>query len=188
MKANTRKITSLAMLAAISIVLVLLIRIPMFLPFLEYDPADIPIFIATFAFGPLAGFLLTVVVSVLQGLTVSAAAGPIGIVMHIFATGLFVLVAGNLYKHNKTKKGALLALICGVLIMTAAMVVWNMILTPLYMSMPVEQILPMLLPAIVPFNLIKGGINAAITFLLYKSIGNLMKGNKKTLTKPTKNV
>ncbi|MEG2957582.1 MAG: ECF transporter S component, partial [Christensenellaceae bacterium] len=68
------------------------------------------------------------------------------------------------------------------------MVVWNIILTPLYMSMPVEQILPMLLPAIVPFNLIKGGINAAITFLLYKSIGNLMKGNKKTLTKPTKNV
>ena len=72
-------------MAALSVILVAMIHIPVFLPFLEYDPADIPIFITTFAFGPLVGFILTVIVAVLQGITVSASAGIIGIMMHIFA-------------------------------------------------------------------------------------------------------
>ena len=62
--------------------------------FLEYDPADIPILICAFAYGPLAGLLLTVVVCFIQGFTVSAQSGIIGIVMHIFATGCCVLVTG----------------------------------------------------------------------------------------------
>ena len=47
--ANTRKLTTLAMLAALAIVLVALIHFPLVpaAPFLEYDPADIPIFIGT---------------------------------------------------------------------------------------------------------------------------------------------
>ena len=57
---RTARITRIAMLAAISLVLVLLIRIPFPpAPFLVYDPADVPIFIATFAFGPLTGIILT---------------------------------------------------------------------------------------------------------------------------------
>ncbi|MEG1991706.1 MAG: ECF transporter S component, partial [Christensenella sp.] len=121
-KFTTRNITGIAVMAALSIVLVALIHIPMFLPFLEYDPADIPIFITTFAFGPGIGLILTVIVSVLQGVTVSSAAGIIGIVMHILATGSFVLVAGNIYKHNKTRKGAIIGLACGVAVWTLVMV------------------------------------------------------------------
>ena len=71
---KTAKLSKMAMLAAISIVLVLLVHFPLIpaAAFLEYDPADIPIFIGTFAFGPVAGVILTVVVSVIQGLTVQA--------------------------------------------------------------------------------------------------------------------
>ena len=81
--ANTRKLTTLAMLAALAIVLVALIHFPLVpaAPFLEYDPADIPIFIGTFLFGPAAGLALTAVVCVIQGVTVSAASGPIGIII-----------------------------------------------------------------------------------------------------------
>jgi riboflavin transporter FmnP len=72
---NTIKLAKMGMLVAISVILVYFIHFPIFpaAPFLEYDPADIPIFIGTFAFGPLAGFTLTVVTSVIQGPTVSAA-------------------------------------------------------------------------------------------------------------------
>ena len=64
---RTARITKTAMLAAISLVLVLLIRIPFPpAPYLEYDPADIPIFIGTFAFGPLYGIILTLIVSFVQ--------------------------------------------------------------------------------------------------------------------------
>lgn len=178
-KFTTRNITSIAVMAALSIVLVYLVRIPLFLPFLEYDPADIPIFIMTFAFGPGVGFILTVIVAVLQGLTVSASSGIIGIIMHIVATGSFVLVAGNIYKRNKTRKNALIALIVGVGVWTAMMVLWNIIITPLYMGVPVEQVITLIVPAILPFNLIKAGINATITFGLYKSVGKLF-GLKET--------
>ncbi|MBM6829945.1 ECF transporter S component [Anaerotignum lactatifermentans] len=178
-KGNVRKLTSLGMLAAISIILVATVHFPLIpaAPFLEYDPADVPILIGTFAFGPVAGFLLTVVVSVIQGATVSAASGGfIGVIMHIFATGSCVLVAGNIYNRNKTKKTAAIALVIGALVMTAAMVVMNLIFTPIFMGAPMETVIAMLIPAIIPFNLLKAGINCAITFLLYKSISHLLKG------------
>ena len=93
-KETIKKMTVMAMLAALSIVLVYVIHFPIFpaASFLEYDPADIPILIGTFAYGPLAGVLLTVVVSVIQGMTVSSGSGLMGIAMHIFATSILVLV------------------------------------------------------------------------------------------------
>lgn len=118
---STRQLVSMAMLGAISIVLVAVIHFPLIpaAAFLEYDPADIPILICAFAYGPLAGLLLTVVVCFIQGFTVSAQSGIIGIVMHIFATGCCVLVTGNIYKRNKTRKTAVIALILGALVQTA---------------------------------------------------------------------
>lgn len=159
-KQNVRKLTALGMLGAISLILVATVHFPIIpaAPFLEYDPADVPILIGTFAFGPVAGFLLTVVVSIIQGMTVSAASGgPIGIIMHIFATGSCALIAG-------------------ALVMTGAMVLMNLVLTPIFLGTSMEEVIPMLLPAIIPFNLIKAGLNCAITFVLYKSISHLLKG------------
>lgn len=159
-KQNVRKLTALGMLGAISLILVATVHFPIIpaAPFLEYDPADVPILIGTFAFGPVAGFLLTVVVSIIQGMTVSAASGgPIGIIMHIFATGSCVLIVG-------------------ALVMTGAMVLMNLVLTPIFLGTSMEEVIPMLLPAIIPFNLIKAGLNCAITFVLYKSISHLLKG------------
>ena len=70
----TRKLTTMAMLTAISIVLVAFVHFPLLpaAPWMEYDPADIPIFIGTFLFGPAAGLGLTAVVAIIQGTTVSA--------------------------------------------------------------------------------------------------------------------
>ena len=166
---STRQLVSMAMLGAISIVLVAVIHFPLIpaAAFLEYDPADIPILICAFAYGPLAGLLLTV----------SAQSGIIGIVMHIFATGCCVLVTGSIYKRNKTRKTAVIALILGALVQTAAMVLMNMIFTPLFMGAPLETVLALMIPAIIPFNVLKAGINGVITFFLYKSISHLMKGN-----------
>lgn len=98
-KTNSAKIAKMAMLVAISIVLVMVIHLPIFpaVAFLEYDPADIPILIGTFAFGPLAGLALTVVTSVIQGLTVSSGSGLYGILMHVIATGVLVIVSGSIY-------------------------------------------------------------------------------------------
>ena len=178
-KVSTKQLVVMAMLAAISIVFVALIHFPLFpaAAFLEYDPADIPILIGTFMYGPVAGFILTVVASIIQGVTVSSGSGIIGIVMHIVATGSCTLIAGTIYFRNKTKKSAVIALVVGVITMTTAMVLMNLILTPLFMGAPVETVMAMIVPVIIPFNLLKSGINCFVTFILYKSISHADKKN-----------
>lgn len=182
MRPKLRKLVTMAMLAALSIVLVYVVHFPLFpaAPFLEYDPADIPILICTFAYGPVAGIILTVVVSVLQGMTVSAGSGIMGIAMHIFATSILVLVAGNLYRLRHTKRGAVVALVCGVAAMTAGMVFFNYLITPYFITPDIADaaavaqnrafVKTLLVPVIVPFNIIKAGINGIVTFLVYKTI------------------
>lgn len=179
-KNNLRKLTAMGMLCAVSVVLVSLIHFPLFAaaPFLEYDPADVPIFIATFSFGPLAGVLLTVVTSVIQGTTVSASSGLYGILMHIISTGSFCLAAGLMYKKIHTKKGAAMSLCLGVVIMTLVMIPANLFITPYFMGAPVSVIKGLLLPAIIPFNFLKASANAAITFFLYKRISRLWENKQ----------
>lgn len=172
---RVQKITRLGMLAALSVALVTIVHFPL-LPaasFLEYDPANIPILIAAFMYGPWYGVAITVIVSVVQGLTVSASSGIIGIIMHIGATSAFCLTAGYIYKANKTRAGALIGLIAGTLVTTLVMTGLNYLLTPLYTGSPREQVAQMLLPIIVPFNLLKAGINSALTFVVYKPVHRL---------------
>lgn len=173
---DTKNLIVMALLCALSIVLVYLIHLPIIpaAPFLEYDPADIPILIGTFIFGPAVGLLLTLVVSVIQGLTVSAASGVIGIIMHFVATGCFVIVAGLIYHKKKTLGRAIVATILGIIVMTAAMVGMNLFLTPIFMGQPMETVIAMLIPAIVPFNLIKAGLNGVIALLVFKTISGIV--------------
>lgn len=172
---KTLRLAKMGMLVAISVVLVYFIHFPIFpaVAFLEYDPADIPILIGTFAFGPGAGLLLTIVTAVIQGVTVSAASGAYGIIMHIIATSTMVLVAGVIYKKNKTKKGAVIGLVFGVIAWVIVMMGANMVITPLFMGVP-RAVVWDLMPFIAAFNFIKAGANAIITFVLYKRISGFL--------------
>lgn len=164
----------MAMLAAISLALVLLIRIPFPpAPFLVYDPADVPIIISGFAFGPLSGIAITVVVSFVQAFFL-AGDGIIGFFMHVVATGSYVLVAGLIYRGHKTKKMAVAALVAGTITWVITMIGWNLIVTPFYMGVPVKAVIAMILPILLPFNLLKAGINSIIIFLIYKPIARLL--------------
>ena len=108
-------LVKMALLTALSLVLMYLVRFPIFpsAAYLEYDMADVPILIGTFMYGPAAGLLLTGVVSLLQWLLVSPQSGWVGALMHFLATGGFVLVAGFLYRKFHTRKGAALSLLLG---------------------------------------------------------------------------
>lgn len=172
---KTKNIAKMGILAAISVVLIYLVHFPVFpaVPFLEYDPADIPILLGTFAMGPLEGFLLTVAASLIQGLTVSAQSGFYGILMHIIATGSYVIAAGTIYKRNKTKKSAIRAMATGCLVWVLVMIPANLIITPLFTGAPVGVIVN-LLPWIISFNIIKCSVNSLITFLLYKRVSPIL--------------
>jgi len=61
---------------------------------------------------------------------------------------------------------------------TVVMVMWNYLITPIFMKVPREQVVSLLLPAFIPFNLLKGGLNAAITMLLYKPVKTAIKASR----------
>jgi len=173
---NTKKLTAMALLAAISVILVYLIHFPIFpaASFLEYDPADIPLMIAGFVFGPIPALLVCAVTCAIQAMTVSAASGFIGFCMHFFATGAFVLTSGLLSKKLTSKGGTAISLVCGAIVAIFLMIPLNLIFTPMY-GTPIEAVKQLMLPVIVPFNLIKFAANAFLTFLVYIPIRKYIK-------------
>jgi len=97
------------------------------------------------------------------------------VLMHFLATGSYVAVAGFIYQRRRTQNGAIISLIVAPLFMTVIRAGANLLVTPLYMGVGREVVKGMLLPAIIPFNLLKGVINGAITLLVYKRISNFIE-------------
>lgn len=179
MKIGVNKMVKMAVLSALSIVLMLIIRFPIIpaAPFLIYEPADVPILVGTFLFGPIEGLVITFVVAFIQAFSVNASDGLVGFLMHIIATGTFVLVAGLIYRKVHSIKGAIVALIAGVLGMTLIMIPSNLFFTVKFYGVPYETVVKMLPTAIIPFNLIKAGINAVVVLLIYKPIGKFLRAS-----------
>ena len=179
-KLSTARLAKLAMMTAISIVLLLIVRIPFPpAPFLVYDPADVPIYITAFAFGPAEGLIVTLVVCLIQAFGLGGD-GLYGFLMHFVATGIVAVIIGMMYKNKKTKKRAVTALVVGVISAVVIMCIMNIIVTPAYMGAPRSAVIAMIPTVIIPFNLLKAGINAVLTFLLYKRISGLLHGSSKT--------
>lgn len=171
MKFTVKKITTLAMLAALAYVVMVFVRIPIMpaAPYLEYDPKDILLVMAGFLIGPVESTIIIILVCALELVTVSSS-GLIGFAMNVIASLCFVLPAAFIYRIKKTQFNAILGLLVGVLSMTGSMLLWNYIMTPIYMGVPREVIAGMLPTVFLPFNLIKAGINMALTLIVYKPI------------------
>ncbi|MBD5476526.1 MAG: ECF transporter S component [Lachnospiraceae bacterium] len=165
---KTQKLVTISMLCALAYVAVVVGRVPLVL-FLKYDPKDVIIVIGGLIFGPLTAFAIAVIVSVVEMFTISGT-GIWGCIMNIISSCSFACTAAFIYKKNHKLSGAILALLCGLSCQVAVMMLWNYLIAPIYMGYPREAIVKLLLPAFLPFNLIKGGLNAAITMLLYKPV------------------
>lgn len=179
-KSTTNKVIKtaiMAMLTALSIVLVYVIHIPLIpaAPFLEYDAADIPVLIGSMLLGPVSGIITLLAVCIIQALTVSASSGWIGFLMHFIASSVLVLTASIIYKRKKTHLSLIIGLVIGSLAMTAVMIPLNLIFTGIFLGAGTQTVIGMLIPAIIPFNLLKAGINSAVTFAVFTPISGILK-------------
>jgi riboflavin transporter FmnP len=163
--------------AALSLVLDLFVHFPLIpsASFLLYRPGDIPILMVSLKFGPGAGLFATAIVAVLFAL-LTGQGGPWGMLMYFLACGTFVGVAGLLYRRHRTLRGAFFGLLAGLFMMTGVMAFANLIVTPIYLGVPRSTVLGMILPVVVPFNLLKGALNATVTLLLYKKVSVFLEG------------
>ena len=165
---SVKKMVLLGMLAAVAYIMVFVVRIPVVL-FLKYEPKDVIITIGGFLLGPMASFLISLIVSLVEMVTISDT-GPIGAIMNLLSTCSFACVAALLYKRRHTLRGAIFGLLAGSILMVGVMLLWNWLLTPLYMGYPREAVEALLLPAFLPFNLLKAGLNSALVLFLYKPL------------------
>lgn len=178
---NTNKVIRIcimAMLTAVSVVLVTTLHFPL-IPaagFLEYDPADIPVLIGAMMLGPVPGLITLLAACAIQAMTVSASNGIIGFFMHFVASSALVLITSLIYRRKKTVLSLIIGLVAGSLAMTVLMIPLNIIFIPiLFPTVTTEVVIGMLIPAIIPFNLLKAGINSVITFAVFTPIAHVLK-------------
>lgn len=173
------RLVQMAMLVAISIVLVMLIRFPIFpsAPFLVYDMADVPVLIGTLLFGPWHGLLILLIESALQAMALSAD-GIVGFLMHFLASGLLVLAAGLLYRKYPTVKGMIAGLSLGSVLRTLMMIPLNFIFTVHFYGVPIDAVKELMLPAIIPFNVIISVTNSLITFFIFIPVRKYLRKGK----------
>ncbi len=168
-----RRMCVMAMLCAMAFAAVAVVRIPV-VAFLKYEPKDVLLVIGGFLFGPLAGGIMATLVALIELVTVSDT-GLIGCAMNILSSCLFVCTAAGIYQRRKTLAGAVVGLILGSLITTGAMLLWNYLITPLYMGIPRDAVADMLPTVFLPFNLLKTALNSTLAVLLYKSVVNSLR-------------
>lgn len=161
------------MLCTISYIVMVIGRVPVVL-FLKYDPKDVVITLGGMIWGPLAAFSVSMIVSTIEMLSVSNT-GVIGCMMNVLSTCSFACTASFIYRGKRTLAGAFLGLLAGSAVMTVSMLLWNYLVTPFYMGYPREAVAELILPAFLPFNLLKSGLNTCFTLLLYKPVISALK-------------
>lgn len=192
---SAKLIARVGVLGAIAALLFLIPGIPIVPPIYKLDFSTVPVLLGGFSLGYVPG-LLILLIKDLVGLTNSSSMG-VGELADFLASAAMMLTAVAIYRRHHSRRGALIGLIAGTAVMTAAAALINYyIVIPFYvaaMNMPAEAIVSMIgkvIPAVdslpkliafatTPFNLLKGVVLSVVTFLLYKRLSPLLKGEKK---------
>lgn len=167
---NTKMLTRISLLAALSVVFLLVVpRVSLVpaAPYLQYDMADVPILLAAFLLGTAPGLWVLALVSLIQGVVLGEN-GLVGAFMHFCATGGQVLVAVYLANKLSGLKGLVLGLLAGSVTRMLIMIPINLLITVYVFGQPAEIVRAAMLPGIMPFNFLVAAINSVIFFVIYK--------------------
>lgn len=174
-KFDIKKLAMLGLFTAFGYVFIFVFHFKV--SFLTLDFKDVFITIAGFVCGPLAAVGVSLAETLLELITVSDT-GFWGALMNFFGSTAFAVTASLIYKYNKSLTGAVVGLATSVFSMTAIMLVMNLVITPIYTGTDVKTVAGMILPLLLPFNLIKALLNAAVTFIIYKPVSHALKSAK----------
>lgn len=179
-----KKISVTAMLCAFAYICMFVIKFKV--AFLTFDFKDAVLTVIAFLYGPLYATVSSVLVAAVELITVSDT-GIYGFIMNALSSAVFTATCGIIYKYRRTLAGAVFGSISAVLSMTAVMLVANMLITPFYMGVGRSDVAAMIPTLLLPFNLVKGVVNAAVTMIIYKPITTALKkaGLSKTSAQKT---
>lgn len=195
-RTKTRMVAQVGMLGAIATVLMLFeIPLPFAPAFYQIDFSEVPVLVGCFTMGPLAGAAIEFIKILLNFAINGTITAGVGEAANFLIGCALVVPAGLIYKKKRTRTGAIVGMISGTAIMTAAGCFLNaFILLPAYakaFEMPIDALVGMgsainggitnlftfVLFAVAPFNLLKGVLVSMIVFLIYKKISPIFKMN-----------
>lgn len=195
---STRKVAVCGMFAAIAAVLMVLeMPVPFAPPFYALDLSELPALVGTFAFGPVAGVLIEFCKVILKILFKPSTTAFVGELANFVIGCSYLLPASAVYLLHKSRKNAVIAMLVGTICMTVFGTAFNAVyLLPKFAQMfhmPMEAIIAMgteinpsirsvtslVVLAVAPLNLLKGGLVSVITLLIYKKISPIMKEGMK---------
>ena len=193
-KNTTHNLTVAAMLSAVAFILMFIeFPVPMLIPsFVKMDFSDLPALLGAFALGPVYGVVISFMKNLLHIVIKGTSTACVGELCNFMLGAVFSAVAGFIYKHHKSRKTAILGAVAGAAAMAVFSVPSNYFITyPAYVEfyhMPLEAILGMyqairpstngllecLMVFNMPFTFVKGMIDVALCFLIYKPLSPLL--------------
>ena len=187
---STQMMVRVALLSAVAFVLFRFFEIPI-VGFYKLDLSGIPVLLAGFSMGPLAG-MLTLLVKDLLGL-IGSSSGGIGEIADFVLLSCLILPPSIAYQKRRTRNTVLIGMLAGTLLMIPAGMMLNYyVLIPLYTSWMsaeiiigiIDQAVPFLkidsMPKLIfyvtgPFNLLKGLVISVLTYVIYPYLSPLLK-------------
>lgn len=195
-KRSTKELTSIGMLGAIAVVLMLFeIPLPFAPSFYEIDFSEVPVLIGCFAMGPIAGVFIEAIKIILNLVINGTVTAGIGEAANFVIGCALCIPASIIYRRKKTRKGAIIGMVVGTLVMTISGCFINAyVMLPTYakaFQLPIDALVEMghainanitdlfsfVMLAVVPFNLLKGVLVSIIVLLIYKKISVILKSH-----------
>ena len=182
---STRTIAGISVFSAFAFCVALITNIPV--GFLTFDAKDTIITIASFIYGPVSAVIMSAITAIMEAITVGNT-GPWGALMDFISTASFTVTASLIYKYRRNLTGAIVSLGSAAVIYVAVMMVANLLITPIYMKVPLSVVKGMILPTLLPFNIGKALMNCALVMLIYKPVAKLTRhvGLAEMSTKPAR--
>lgn len=201
-KFNLNKQIKITLLAAMAFILMYFdFPLPLFPGFLKIDLSDLPALIGAFALGPVEGIVIELLKNILHVLFKGTQTALVGEMANFIVGSVLVFISGYIYKINKSRKGAIVGLISGVLVMTTVASLINyFVLIPTYakvFKLPLDAIVGMgtkingnitdlrslVIWSVVPFNLLKGIMVSLVTLGVYKNVSLLIHKEEVVVSK-----
>ena len=172
-KLDVKKLVGISMFAALAYIATFVFRINVM--FLTFDVKDAVITISSFIYGPIAALVSSLLVALLELITISGT-GVYGFIMNFASSAAFSVTASLIYKHKRDFLGAIISIYTASFVLVAVMMVLNVLVTPYYMTGGnVEAVVALIPKLLLPFNTAKALMNSAVVMLLYKPVSQALK-------------
>ena len=171
-KMDIRKLTVSAMICAFAFLAMFVFRFKV--SFLTFDFKDAILSINALLYGPVMGIVSAALVAFIEFITVSDT-GVYGLIMNFLSSAAFTLACGLVYKYKRDFSGAIIAAITSIFSVTSVMLLANIFVTPYYMGVERSMVISMLPSLLLPFNLSKAVMNAAVLLIIYKPFTTVLR-------------